>query len=159
MKPHGLKGEVTVSVDVDSPADWKSLQTIFIDIKGQLVPYFIERLSLKGGKAFIKFEDVSTLDEAKKLQKSSLYLQKAYRPKLRRGDFYNDEVIGFVVEDATMGTLGNVVVVEQTGQSRFLIVKHNLKELMIPVTGPFITGINKSKRKISVNLPDGFLDI
>jgi 16S rRNA processing protein RimM len=30
---------------------------------------------------------------------------------------------------------------------------------MIPVNGPFITSINKSKKKINVALPEGFLDI
>lgn len=159
MKPHGLKGEVTVSLDPDSPADWSNLKSVFVDIKGQIVPYFIESISLKGDKVFVKFEDVSSIDDARKLQKHSLYLQKKHRPKLQRGDFYNDEVIHFVVEDATLGALGRVVAVEQTNQSRFLIIEHNTKELMIPVTGPFITGINKSKQKISVNLPDGFLDI
>lgn len=159
MKPHGLKGELTVSLDPDSPADWRNLKSVFVDIKGQFVPYFIETISVKGDKAFVKFEDVSSIDETKKLQKRSLYLQKADRPQLQRGDFYNDEVIHFSVEDNNLGALGKVVAVEQTGPNRFLIIKHNAKELMIPVNGPFISGINKSKRKITVTLPEGFLDI
>jgi 16S rRNA processing protein RimM len=36
---------------------------------------------------------------------------------------------------------------------------HEGKEVLIPVNSPFITSINKSKKKISVNLPEGFLDI
>jgi 16S rRNA processing protein RimM len=159
MKPHGLKGEVTVSLDADSPADWSRLKSVFVDINGQFVPHFIEGISVKGDKAFVKFEDVSSIDEARKLQKHSLFLQKATRPKLQRGDFYNDEITHFAVEDARLGPIGKVVAVEQTNHSRFLIVAHNIKELMIPVNGPFLTGINKSKRIITVNLPEGFLDI
>lgn len=159
MKPHGLKGEVTISLDATAPANWSLIKTIFIDIKGQFVPYFVEAMSVKGSKAFVKFEDVTSLDDAKKLQKHALYIQKADRPKLQRGGFYNDEVIDFTVEDTNLGVLGRVKAVEQTSQSRFLIVDHNTKELMIPVSGPFIFGINKSKRKITVTLPEGFLDI
>ncbi len=159
MRPHGLKGEVTVALDPDSPADWGNLKSVFVHIKGQFVPYFIEGISLKGDKAFIKFEDVSSLDEAKKLQKLELYLEKTARPKLMQGDFYNDEVVQFSVEDTHVGVLGNVIAVEQANQGRFLIVAHNAKEVMIPVNGPFISGINRSKRKITVTLPDGFLDI
>lgn len=159
MKPHGLKGEVTVSLDPDSPADWRKLKSVFVHIRGQFVPYFIKGISLKGDKAFVKFEDVSSFDEAKKLQKQALYLEKAARPKLQRGHFYNDEVVQFSVEDTHLGVLGNVVAVEQANQGRFLIVAHNTKELMIPVNGPFISRISKSTRKITVTLPEGFLDI
>jgi 16S rRNA processing protein RimM len=60
MRPHGLKGEVTISLDVDAPADWDSLKSIFLEVKSQLVPYFIETISVRHDKAFLKLEDVST---------------------------------------------------------------------------------------------------
>lgn len=159
MRPHGLKGEVTISLDADSPADWENLKSIFIEKKSQLVPYFIEHISVRNDKAFVKLEDVNTPEEAALLKSGSLYLPKESRPKLARGEFYNEEVIGFEVFDDVHGPLGFVEDVEQAGPNRFLIVTHIQKEVMIPVNGPFITGINKSKKKISVNLPDGFLDI
>lgn len=54
MRPHGLKGEVTISLDVDAPADWDSLKSIFLEVKSQLVPYFIETISVRHDKAFLK---------------------------------------------------------------------------------------------------------
>lgn len=159
MKPHGLKGEVTISIDVNVPADWENLKTIFIEKKAQLVPYFIQAISIKGDKAFVKLEDVDTPEYAALLKGGSLYLPKKERPKLAKGEFYNEEVIGFEVSDEALGFLGKIIDVEQAGPNRFIIVKYNEKEVMIPVNGPFVTGINKSKKKISVSLPEGFLDI
>lgn len=159
MKPHGLKGEVTISLDLNSPADWENLKTIFIEKKSQLVPYFIEAISIRNDKAFVKLEDVDTPEYAALLKGGSLYLPKKDRPKLVKGEFYNEEVIGFEVTDNEIGTLGKVLDVEEAGPNRFLIVEYNKKEVMIPVNGPFITSINKSKKKISVSLPEGFLDI
>ena len=159
MRPHGLKGEVTISIDVNEPADWEKMKNIFIEKKSQLVPYFIEAISMKGDKAFIKFEDVDTPEYAALLKGGSLYLPKKERPKLSKGEFYNEEVIGFEVADEALGILGKILDVEQAGPNRFLIVNYNEKEIMIPVNGPFITSINKSKKKISVSLPEGFLDI
>jgi 16S rRNA processing protein RimM len=52
-----------------------------------------------------------------------------------------------------------VVQVEQAGPNKLLAIDHNGKEVLIPVNGPFIKGINKSKKKITVTLPEGFLDI
>jgi 16S rRNA processing protein RimM len=49
--------------------------------------------------------------------------------------------------------------VTSAGPNKLLSVDHHGKEVLIPVNSPFITGINKSKKKISVTLPDGFLDL
>lgn len=159
MRPHGLKGEVTISLDVEAPVEWESLESIFLETKSQVVPYFVQAISVKNDKAYVKFEDVTTPEAAAALKGSSLYLAKTSRPKLARGEFYNEEVIGFEVFDDTLGPIGFITAVEQAGPNRFLISSHLQKEVMIPVNGPFIKSINKTKKKISVNLPEGFLDI
>lgn len=158
-KPHGLKGEVTVLLE-DAPAEWDSLKTIFLLAdNSQLVPYFIEQISVRGTKAFLKFEDIDTPEAAADISKHELYLPKSERPKSGRGEFYDDEVTGFEVSDDTHGLLGTVAGVEMSGINRLLVVKNEEREILIPINSPFITNINKTKKKISVNLPDGFLDI
>lgn len=159
MRPHGLKGEVTISLDPESPVDWENWKTLFIEIKSQRVPYFIESISVRNDRAFVKLEDVSTPEQASLLKGSSLYLPKESRPKLERGEFYNEDIIGFEVMDDVHGPLGFIEAVEQAGPNRFLILSYLQKEIMIPVSGPFIKSINKSKKKIAVSLPEGFLDI
>ena len=162
VKTHGLKGEVTISLNGYSVDDLTSVQKVyplFIEINNRLVPYFIQSISESGTKAFVKFEDVDTVEEASKLAKRPLYLQKAARAKAQRGDFYDDEIIQFSVTDEALGPLGNVVEVVQAGPNRLLVLDHNGKELLIPVNSPFIKRLNKSKKSITVSLPEGFLDI
>lgn len=157
-KTHGLKGEVTIVLGQECP-DLNSIKSLLVERSGQLIPYFIDTVSLKGDKAFLKLENVNTPDEAHALKGSSLFMPLKERPRLAKGEFYNDEVIGFEVVDDTKGALGHVEEVFEQGPNRHLILFLNSKEIMIPVNGPFITGINKTKKKISVDLPDGFLDI
>jgi len=88
-----------------------------------------------------------------------VYLDKSIRPKLPRGEFYNDEIIGFTVEDSASGVLGLVTGVIQSGISRLIQLDHKGKEVLIPVNGPFITSVNKLKKRIAVELPEGFLEI
>jgi 16S rRNA processing protein RimM len=156
-KTHGLKGEVTINTLPECP-DLTSIETIFLEDNGTLVPYFIGSISVKGDKAFVKFEDVDSIDAASELKGMSLYLAKAERPKLARGDFYNDEVIGFDVLESE-NVIGRVVGIMEAGPSRFLEVDNVGKEILIPINGPFIKSINKSKKKITVELPEGFLDL
>lgn len=159
QKTHGLKGEVTIALEANAPDEVDSMTSIFLEVKGRLIPYFIVAISLKGDKAFVKFEDVTTSEQANQLKGTSLYLPKAIRPKSKRGEFYNDEIIGFTVNDAAAGKLGNVVRVENEEINPLLIVQHGEKEIAIPINAPFITSVNKSAKKIEVALPEGLLDL
>lgn len=158
LKPHGLKGEVTISIDQEAP-QLDEVESIFIENNNRLVPYFIEAISIKGSKAYVKFEDIDSPEAANSISKCALYLPKSTREKSGRGEFYDDEVISFEVTDSETGVLGKVVEVVVAGPNKLLSVDHEGKEILIPVNSPFITGINKSKKKISVTLPEGFLDI
>jgi 16S rRNA processing protein RimM len=156
-KTHGLKGGVTVVFS--ESGEFESLESVFVEIKHSLVPYFFESFSDRGEKGFIKFEDINTFEQAEALKGCSIYLPKTVRPKLKRGDFYNDEVLGFEVEDVHNGFLGEVKEIIESGANRLLSVDRSGKEVLIPVNGPFIKSVNKSKKKIQVELPEGFLDI
>jgi 16S rRNA processing protein RimM len=155
---HGLKGEVTMVRSPECPA-LEDLKSVFVEKANQLVPHFIQHVSVKGVKAFLKLEDVDTAEHAESLKGSSLFLPKKERPKLGRGEFYSDEVIGFEVIDKDLGLLGTVNDVLESGPGRYLTFQFNSKEVMIPLNGPFIKGLNKTKKTISVELPDGYLDI
>jgi 16S rRNA processing protein RimM len=157
-KTHGLKGELTMAMMPECP-DPEGIKSFFVEINQNLVPFFIQSISVKGDKAFVKFEDVNTIDEANVLKGCSLFLAKTEREKLGRGEFYNDEVVGFEVTDNDAGILGVVREVFESGPNRFLMIDWHEKEVMIPINGPFIKSINKSKKKISVELPEGFLEI
>ena len=159
LKPHGLKGEVTVTLDDDAPDDFSTIESVFIEQNKRLVPYFIQSISAKGTNAFIKFEDIDSLEPAMKISKQSLFIPKSMRPKSGRGEFYNDEVIDFEVHDEVKGLLGKIREVMQAGPNRLLVIDYNSKEVLIPVNGPFIESVNKTKKTVTVSLPEGFLDL
>ena len=159
MKPHGLKGQVTISLDPEAPSDFEGIDTVFIELKEKLLPFFIELISLKGTRAFLKLEGVDTPEAAQQISKSSIYLPKSTRPKSGRGEFYDDEVIGFEVVDSSAGALGRITEIVVAGPNKLLSVDYHKKEVLIPLNSPFIDGINKSRKKITVTLPEGFLEI
>ena len=159
LKPHGLKGEVTVLLEDDAPEDLSILKSVFLEQNKRLVPYFVHAVSARGKKVFIKFEDIDSFESAAKISKQAIYIPKSRRPKVVKGQFYSDEVIGFEVHDEEKGILGTIQEVMQAGPNKLLVMEHNGKEVLIPINGPFITHVNKSKKRIDVNLPDGFLDI
>jgi len=159
MKPHGLKGQVTIALDPEAPQDFAEIESVFVEVHERLLPFFIETISLKGNKAFLKLEDINTPEDALNISKSVLYLPKTARPKSGRDMFYDDEVIGFEVTDTDLGALGKITEVVQAGPNKLLSVDHDGKEVLVPLNSPFIESINKSQKRITVTLPEGFLDI
>jgi 16S rRNA processing protein RimM len=159
LKPHGLKGQVTIAIDTGVPNEISQLDAVFLEIEGRMVPYFIDSISIKGDKAFVKFEDVETLEAATEIAKKRIFLPKSARPKSERGEYYDDEVVGFEVIDQNLGLLGKIREVIYAGPNKLLAIGDADKEVLIPVNGPFILSVNKGKKLFTVNLPEGFLDI
>lgn len=158
MKPHGLKGEVTVMLEDEAPTDFSAIDSVFLEQNNRLVPYFIETLSGQGKKVFLKLEDVDSPEAAKLIAKQSVYVPKSLRPKPPRGKFYDDEIIDFEVYDHQIGLLGKIDGVI-AGPNRLLSIQYQGKEILIPTNGPFIKAVNKAKKRIDVELPEGFLEI
>lgn len=158
VKPHGLKGEVTIALHPDCP-DLSGVKSVFLEIRGQRAPYFLQAISVKGTTAFVKFEEVTSVEEAQAIRGSVILLPRDARPRLQKNEFYDDEVPGFKVFDQHETLLGTVQRVEHMGATRHLIVVHDGREVMIPLNGPFVQSVNKSRKVITVSLPDGFLDL
>lgn len=146
-----------MSLGVDCP-DLKDIKLFYVEINNNLIPHFIESASVRGDKAFIKLEDVNTQEAASQLKGSSLYLPKTERPKLPKGEFYSEEIIDFEVIDNHYGSLGTVREVHENGPNKHIIVAGS-REVMIPTNAPFIKSINKSRKEITIELPEGFLEI
>jgi 16S rRNA processing protein RimM len=157
-KAHGLKGAVTLVLEQGAEDFLNNNQPLFLQINNSIIPYFIEDLQLQADKALVKLEDVNTAEDAQKLKGILVYLPKSVRPKSGRGEFYYDEIINFTVVTETE-TLGQVIRVENEQVYPLLIVLSGEKEIVIPVNAPFIQSVNKTLKKITVQLPDGLLDL
>lgn len=144
-------------VDADLPD--AAFDAVFVETDNRLIPYFITNLSVQNNRALLRLEDIDTLEQAQSLIGKSLYLPKTLRPKLGRGEFYDDEIVGFSVDDVTLGPLGTVKEITDAGPNKLIVVQHGEREVLIPVNGPFIQSIVKAKKSILVALPEGFLEI
>ena len=143
----------------DAPNDLSSIDSVFLEQNNRLVPYFIESIAGLGTKVFLKFEDIDSAEAARAISKQSVYISKSLRPKRDRNEFYDDEINDFEVFDTMLGFLGKIDGVVAAGPNRLLSLEHQGKEVLIPTNGPFIKSINKTKKRIDVDLPEGFLEI
>jgi 16S rRNA processing protein RimM len=104
----------------------------------------------------LKLEDVNSIEQSKQLKGRSIFIEKSKRPKLTRGEYYDDELIGLTVFEGkkALGTVNQII---NQGPARFIEVGPG--KLLIPINGPFIKSISTRNKRMEVELPDGFLDI
>lgn len=157
-KPFGYKGQVVFFLDVDEPDDYAGLDAVFVEVKGSLVPYFIKEIKINGNKATVTFEEISP-DEALSLVGCALYLPLKMLPKLTGNKFYYHEVIGWQVIDNEKGDIGTIAsVIDYPAQALFQIMKND-KEILIPIIDPVIKKVDRDKKIMYIEAPNGLIDL
>ncbi|WP_296620440.1 ribosome maturation factor RimM [Marivirga sp.] len=159
LKPHGLKGELYISLDTDYPEDYQEMESVFLLQNGKLVPFFIEHIQLKNKEALVKFEDVEDKDAALSLRGSTLHLPLTDLPELTGSQFYFHEINGFQIEDIEKGKLGIVKEVFEAGYQDLIGMEYKGKEVLIPINDDVILNVDRENALIKVNLPDGLLEL
>ena len=107
----------------------------------------------------MKFEDVTSEDDADSLVKCDVYLPLSALPKLEDDKFYFHEVIGFKVTDINYGNVGIIKSInDTTAQALFEIDKDGI-EILIPMNDAFINKVDKKNKTIELNTPDGLIDL
>lgn len=156
----GNKGHLTVFLDVDEPANYKKLESVYIDLDPERVPFFIASIELKPKKkAVVRFEDVHSLQDAEPYCGRKLYLPVSMLPKLRGKKFYHHEVIGFRVVDKEHGDIGTVEsILEMPTQSLFQI-RFGSKEILVPVTDGIIAKVDRRNHVIHIAAPPGLIEL
>lgn len=160
VKKYSFKGEVLAKLDTDQPELYENLDAIFLNLKNNLVPFFIERSQLHKSELLrIKFEEVDEEADADAIMKSDLYLPLDLLPKLEGNKFYFHEVIGFTVEDVNYGKVGTIKAInDSTSQSLFEIDRNGI-EILIPMNDEFIVKVDRKNKTILVETPEGLIDL
>ena len=160
VRTHGLKGEVQFYLDVDYPEDYEGMESVFIEVKGQLIPYFIDNINiLHANKAIVKLEGITSIEMAQTLVGTSLYLPEDSLDELEEGEFYYHQITGYTVIDAELGTLGVVRTVYTPNGQDLIAMDYQGSEILIPVVDDIVGKANHDKKEIYVTLPEGLLDV
>lgn len=156
---HGLNGEVVLQHALGKKTDLKGLQTLFIEErKDSFLPYFVESAAAKNEvEVYIKLEGFNTRESAKRLCQKDVWLLKADFDK-QAAKSSPISLLGFMmINDGE--EIGEVIeVIEQPLQVLCKIVYCG-NEALIPIHEESLLKIDKKKKQVHVNLPEGLLAI
>ena len=157
---YSFKGEVLIKLETDSPKSYLDLEAVLVNNPHGLVPFFIDSARLhKTSLLRVKFEGVSNETEADQLIKKKVFLPLDQLPKLEGNRFYYHEVKDFIAIDQFEKKIGVIKSVNDSGPQALFMIDNNGTEILIPVHDNFITKLNREKKRIYLNLPDGLLEI
>jgi 16S rRNA processing protein RimM len=128
------------------------LRSVFVNE----VPMEVERAWMHGDHLVLKFQGVDTISEAEKLAGAEVAIPFEQRSELAEDEVFQSDLVGCEVFDATGRSLGVVTDFEETGGTPLLRIGENL---LIPFAKSICTKIDLDRKQITVNPPDGLLDL
>jgi 16S rRNA processing protein RimM len=159
-KLHGFKGEVSLFLDVTNPEDYQTLDAVFVEINGQLSPFFVESFKLKNkGFAAVKFEGVNSENDARLLLRKNLFLPAQILPKLSGTHFYDHEVVGFTVVDVNYGEVGILESIVDLQVNPLIQIMKDEKEVLIPLIEGVVVELDRKKKIMTINAPAGLIEL
>jgi 16S rRNA processing protein RimM len=163
-KPHGVKGEVRVTIADEYWEDFLQTPVIFLRIKGKPVPYFVEEVR-PGNLMLVKFEQVSSLTQALELSSCEILLKNTDVLPRSTADNLSKQGLGFnhcqgyELIDVEKGAVGIISEILDLPQQEMAIVEYKGKELMIPLHDQLVEKLDGKNKKLLLRLPDGLLDL
>jgi len=160
VSKYSFKGEVLVKIDTDDPEIYENMESVFVSLGNNLVPFFLDKCRLhKSTLLRIDFEEVKTESDADRIMGSKLYLPLAMLPKLSGNKFYFHEIIDYKVIDAMHGDIGVITGVNDTTSQALFEIEKEGKEILIPITDEIINKVDREDKTIHVSTPEGLVDL
>jgi 16S rRNA processing protein RimM len=161
VKARGIKGEVACSIETDFPDRFELLDDVTVVLPGRGRPTLrIERFWFHKGRVVVKFMGYDTMSVAETLVGGLLVIPRSKTLPLKEDEFYEHDVIGSTVIGVDGTVIGVVNRLLRTGGTDVLIVDGDHgREYLIPFTESICVDVDVDGGRITVDLPEGLLEL
>jgi 16S rRNA processing protein RimM len=159
LKADGFDGSVTIKLEEAFREKIPEMESVFLEIDGKPVPFFIsESESTVNDILRLKFNGYDSIERIKEFLGCKVYLTSVGTGKSKV--LNSSGFTGFTVFLPGNKLLGAVTdIIENPGQILLILKSPTGKEILIPFHEDFIILINKRKKLIEMDLPEGLAEI
>jgi 16S rRNA processing protein RimM len=155
-KTHGLKGHVILRLNEYIQID-EGIKSVFLDLNGSQVPYFIEECRPNNTGYILKLETIDTVDTSKKLIGKKAF---ALADFILEDEESMNEFVGYAIIDTRLGNIGNISEVDEKTDNVIIKVIHpSGVEIILPFNDDFIVEIDDDLKTIEFNAPEGLIEM
>lgn len=158
-KLSGYEGVVLIKLDKYFSEDILKLESVFLEIEGRPVPFFVTYVEYGGADSLkLSFDGYESEDKVKEFVGCRVFLTSGMDFGLQQEE--TDIIEGYQVyvkDDKSIGTVTRIT--QNSGQWLLSILSPERKELLVPLHEDFIVSIDREKRIIIMDIPDGLTEI
>lgn len=160
VRTFGSKGELMLQVEAEEFAGIKKLESVFVELNHNLIPFFIESLQSRPKNQFlVKFMDIETVEDADELTGCQAYAPKSLLPAAKKKKIISNDFSGYAVIDSVHNEVGVLRELLEMPQQTLMAIEKEGKEILIPVVEEFILDIDHKKKIIYTQTPEGLIEL
>lgn len=159
-KPHGIKGEMTASLDYD--IDLAELQCIVVPVEGIFVPFFINGVRPKStDNVILSIDGINDETEAKELCGNPYYALLSdvdIDNGIDEEGGYVSDFVGYDLFDGEDNFIGRITDFDDsTDNVLFHVTSADGKVILIPVAAELFEQIDSENHRVVMTLPEGLI--
>lgn len=157
-KPHGLRGELRLTLHNPEGDALDCVERLVLRLRGQLEELELEAIRGGSNPAIVAFKGVESRNDAERLKGATVFVHRADLPPLEPGEYYLSDLVGaqvigpegevgHVIELAMYPTVDSVVIRGQSGQ-----------RLEQPLVEPWLESVDAAAKVIRLRSLDGLIE-
>lgn len=159
-RPHGIRGHVFVSPETDFVEErFAPGSVLWLQSAGGEEALTIVASRIQNGRPVVAFEGRTTIEAIEPLVGATLWIPEDALPALAQGVYYHHQLVGCVVETKSGQQVGEVTRVEGGIGGTLLIVTGARGEVLVPFAADICTGVDVDGRRITIDAPEGLLEL
>lgn len=159
QRTHGIKGELQVSWNDTLNLTQENIESVFVEIDGIPIPFFINSLRQKTEESsIVKFDDVDNLQSADELVGYKLMLPSDLIPE--DDDIELKDLVGYTITSTSGQVVGLIENYEEFNLNSIYYIKTpEGKKVIIPATDDLIVEFDVDTMTVLMEIPEGLLDL
>lgn len=156
---HGIKGEVKVFPTTDDPTRFEVLKNAYIVYKNEKINVSIKSVKYFKQYVIVKFKEFDDINLVEKYKSCDLIIERKDAVRLEENEYFICDLIGLDVITDEGEEFGVITDVLTSSANDIYVVKHNDKEVLLPVIDQCVLDVNLDQKKVLVHIMDGLLDL
>lgn len=159
MKSFGIDGKIKCTIDAHAEQDFLDAEHVFLYVRGQYLPYFIEEIE-EMGDFLVKIEDIDNKEDTSQIANKDIFLHESqihhFDPK---ESIDKDELIGLKIFDKDILKAEVVDLIENKEQTTLVVKTLNGIVAYIPFSEDLVLEYKPDEGELYLNLPDGLWEL
>jgi 16S rRNA processing protein RimM len=159
IKIHGCDGAVTVKIEKYFSEKIGEMESLFLEIEGRRVPFFIKSFQTSGHENLILwFDDYDSVEKVREFIGRNVFLltpENTNRGEEIHGDLTGYEI--FTPDNIIIGTITEVA--ENNKQFLITAISASGREILVPLHDDLVVMVDNKLKKIVMSLPEGLITL